>query len=160
MFCFKVRQFFDELSEHQPDVAGVFRKIEEIPEQRTQHSIAIAMESDAIDRLYQDSPAISVDYAVMEKSGNAAMVEASFSWTDIGSWDEVARLELTPEPDLLSENAEGNFVFSDLPVALCGVDDLIVVVKNGSVLVCKKGGSQDVKKIVNRAKDESRTDLL
>lgn len=160
MFCFKVGRFLQELSEHQDDIAGVFRRIDEVPSGRREQGITIAMESETIDRLYQESPANSVDYAVMEKSKNAAMVQASFSWTDIGSWDEVARLDLTPEPDLLTEEAEGNFVYSDLPVAVCGVEDVIVIVKNGSVLVCKKGRSQDVKKIVTKAKERQRTDLL
>jgi mannose-1-phosphate guanylyltransferase/mannose-6-phosphate isomerase len=160
MFCFNAGGFLRELAEHQPDVAEVFRSIKRIPEERSDRGITVAMESDEIERLYQDSPSISVDYAVMEKSKRAAMIKASFSWTDIGSWDEVARRDLTPPPDVLQENAEGNYVFSDMPVALCGVDDLIVVVKNGSVLVCKKGSSQDVKKIVNKAKEEKRSDIL
>ena len=99
--------------------------------------------------VYAAIPATSIDYGVMEHTGRAAVVPASFDWTDIGSWDELASLEL---PDLQSGGvvadieSSGNYVFSDLPVALCGVSDLTVVVKNGAVLVCGRGRSQLVRR--------------
>jgi mannose-1-phosphate guanylyltransferase/mannose-6-phosphate isomerase len=160
MFCFSAENYLQALSEHRGDITEVFDQISgEVPS-RSEGGITIAMDSDEITRLYREAPAESIDYAVMERSRKTAMVKATFSWTDVGSWDEVARRELTPEADILCEDAEGNFVHSDLPVALCGVEDLIVVVKNGAVLVCKKGQSQKVKQIVGQAKEENRTDLL
>ncbi len=98
---------------------------------------------------YAAIPATSIDYGVMEHTERAAVVPAGFDWTDIGSWDELASLEL---PDLqrggvvADIESSGNYVFSDLPVALCGVSDLTVVVKNGAVLVCRRGRSQLVRR--------------
>lgn len=94
---------------------------------------------------YGRSPKESVDYAVMEKCRRTAMVEASFIWNDIGSWDELSQvidndLEISEQEGgkAIAIASEGCFVHSDLPVALCGVDDLIVVQENGVLLVCKK----------------------
>jgi mannose-1-phosphate guanylyltransferase len=83
----------------------------------------------------------------------------------VGSWDVVAELfgaeEGIQEPDkLIAEDSTGNFVLSDLPIALVGVRDLIVVVNNGIVMVCRKGASQQVKDVVQRLKDDDRKDLL
>ena len=63
------------------------------------------------------------------------------------------------KPVILVE-AHDNFVHSDLPVALCGVDGLHVVVKNGMVLVCKRGESQKVKDVVTELKNRGAEELL
>ena len=54
----------------------------------------------------------------------------------------------------------GNFVFSDIPVALVGVDDLLVIQKKDALLICRKGESQRIKSIVERIKKRGRDDLL
>jgi mannose-1-phosphate guanylyltransferase len=119
----------------------------------------------SIERAYSGVPSISIDYAVMEHSDHCAVIPAHFSWSDVGSWDVVAELfgqdfENGRTEHLISVDASDNFVLSDLPVALAGVKDLIVVVKNGVVLVCRRGKSQLVKDVVQTLKDEDRTDLL
>ena len=62
--------------------------------------------------------------------------------------------------EVVEVDSAGSFVLSDLPVALAGVSDLIVVVKNGAVLVCRKGRSQLVKEVVEALKEKDREDLL
>ncbi len=107
---------------------------------------------------YRGLPAISIDYALMERTRRVAAVRASFRWSDVGSWDELARINPGDVPAAAAE-ARGNAVFSDLPVALAGVDDLIVVVKNGAVLVTRKGRSQLVRGVVEGLRAE-RPELL
>jgi mannose-1-phosphate guanylyltransferase len=101
----------------------------------------------------------------MEHSERCAVVPASFSWSDIGSWDVVAELfgtelDARAAERLITVDTRGSFVLSDLPVALIGVEDLIVVVKNGIVLVCRRGNSQQVKDVIQKIKDNDLTDLL
>ena len=108
--------------------------------------------------MYRELPAISIDYALMERSRRVAAVRASFQWSDVGSWDEVARVSRGDEP-AAAAGARGNAVFSELPVALAGVDDLIVVVKNGVVLVTRKGRTQLVREVVAGLR-ERRPELL
>ena len=62
--------------------------------------------------------------------------------------------------ELISVDSGNNFVLSDVPIALVGVRDLIVVVNDGIVMVCRKGGSQQVKDVVQRLKEDDRKDLL
>ena len=107
---------------------------------------------------YRGLPAISIDYALMERTRRVAAVRASFRWSDVGSWDELARTNPGDAPAAAAD-ARGNAVFSDLPVALAGVDDLIVVVKNGAVLVTRKGRSQLVRGVVEGLRAE-RPELL
>ncbi len=95
----------------------------------------------------------------MEKSRRAAMVEADFAWSDVGSWDEVARFA-RPQGEVASAGGDGNFVLSDIPVALAGVSGLIVVIRNGVCLVCRAGSSQLVRDVVEQVKGKGRSELL
>jgi mannose-1-phosphate guanylyltransferase/mannose-1-phosphate guanylyltransferase/mannose-6-phosphate isomerase len=119
---------------------------------------------------------ISIDYAVAEKCRSVALVAAGFDWLDVGSWDEYARFQESGRIRAGAAQSRGApvyaagsancFVDADLPVALCGVEDLIVAVRSGadgsppSVLICRRGESQKVKEIVDAVKASGRTDLL
>ncbi len=89
----------------------------------------------------------SIDYAVMEGAENVIAIPASFSWNDIGSWDEACELEQPVENAVYLANSENVSVFSDLPVGVCGLSDIVVVAQNGRVLVMKKGSGQLVKNV-------------
>jgi len=66
----------------------------------------------------------------------------------------------TPKNAVFSVQSSGNFVYSDLPVALCGVEDLIVAVQNGVVLVCRKGFSQQVKTLLTEVRAQGNDRLI
>jgi mannose-1-phosphate guanylyltransferase/mannose-1-phosphate guanylyltransferase/mannose-6-phosphate isomerase len=101
------------------------------------------------------------------------MIAARFNWTDVGSWDEYAKVleqdgavHNSDTAPVFTAGSSNCFVNSDIPVALCGVEDLIVVIRSGndggppSVLICKKGESQQVKTIVEEIRKADRGDLL
>ncbi|HZE89453.1 MAG TPA: mannose-1-phosphate guanylyltransferase, partial [Verrucomicrobiae bacterium] len=46
----------------------------------------------AIREEFESQPAISIDYAVMEKARNVLVVPCDAGWSDVGSWDAVAEL--------------------------------------------------------------------
>ncbi len=123
------------------------------------------MDNDKVKEVYKKSQKDSIDYAVMEKCSRSALVPATFDWNDIGSWDEIAELPPSPvsglqSPASVNIDSSNNFVLSDIPVALCGVDDLMVIQKNGSLLICKKGKGQLVKNAVEILKEQNYTELL
>jgi mannose-1-phosphate guanylyltransferase/mannose-6-phosphate isomerase len=167
MFAFRIDRYLEELGRHAPDVARAFAAI---PPPKSKRSSAgaspVLLPAGAqLKSVYRQSPSISIDYAVMEHSDRCVVVPAGFSWSDVGSWDVVAELfgtelERRSADSLIAVDAKDNFVLSDLPVALVGVRDLIVVVKNGIVMVCRKGKSQQVRDVVQRLKDEERRELL
>jgi mannose-1-phosphate guanylyltransferase/mannose-6-phosphate isomerase len=168
MFVFRADRYLEELQAHTPDVARPFLKTS-IPEFQKQGSGAkaplLVATDGALEAAYGESPSISIDYAVMEHSEHSAVVPAGFSWSDVGSWDVVAGL-FGAEPEAGSTgspivvDSKNNFILSDVPVALAGVEDLIVVVKNGAVLICRKGKSQLVRDIVQVLKKDDRGELL
>ena len=168
MFAFRADRFLKELDKHAPEVARPFlmASLPEIPQHSPIGNTPIMLPvAKKIEDIYRKTPSISIDYAVMEHSDHCAAVPAHFSWSDVGSWDVVAELfgpdlEKRQAEHLITVEAEGNFVLSDVPVALAGVKDLIVIVKNGAVLVCKRGRSQLVKEVVQTLKNRDRSDLL
>jgi mannose-1-phosphate guanylyltransferase/mannose-1-phosphate guanylyltransferase/mannose-6-phosphate isomerase len=115
---------------------------------------------------YAAAEPVSIDYAVAEKCRRVAMVAGNFRWTDVGSWDEYARLLEAGGAEVYSSGGGNCFVDSEIPVALCGVEDLIVVVRSGkdgsppAVLIAKKGETQGLRGIVEQIKAAGRTELL
>jgi mannose-1-phosphate guanylyltransferase/mannose-6-phosphate isomerase len=161
MFVYSVKTFIEELSLFSPTIYEPFSDLnrESFP---MEHRDCVRVPSDlkAVSLVYDKTASDSVDYAVMEKSRRIKVVPATMGWNDVGTWDVIAEEKLTLPSDLLSDEVGSNYVYSDLPVALCGVENLIVVVKNGSVLICQKGESQKVKNIVDSLKKSGRDELL
>jgi mannose-1-phosphate guanylyltransferase/mannose-1-phosphate guanylyltransferase/mannose-6-phosphate isomerase len=108
----------------------------------------------------------ATDYAIVEKCTKTVMVAVSFTWLDVGSWDEYVQLRDNKFSEVYCSGVNNCFVDSDIPVALCGVDDLIVVVRSGkdgvspSVLIAKKGETQRVREIVEQIKGVGKKSLL
>lgn len=156
MFLFSLAAIDEEFADLSPEVTRPFTELraEERAEidraARNENGILVWGDCPVVERLYGGLPSISIDYAVMEKSRRVAMVKACFEWNDVGSWDEVARLLPGESPLVISESSSRNAVYSDIPVALCGVDDLVVVILDGKALILKKGSSQLVKSVATR----------
>lgn len=104
-------------------------------------------------------PDISIDYAVMEKASNVAVVSCDIDWSDIGSWNALRDLVAPDENgnrslgDAVIVDSRNTFVQSeDHLVAAVGVDDLIIVDTQDAVLVAHRDKCQDVKKVVQHLK--------
>jgi mannose-1-phosphate guanylyltransferase / mannose-6-phosphate isomerase len=113
------------------------------------------LEADA----FRQARAISVDYAVMEKTTRAAVVPVSCGWSDVGSWLAVWELS---DKDAQGNAAQGVAVFEDARncnvasdgpvVALEGVDDLVVVATHDAVLVSRQKDANNLKRLVAKLK--------
>ena len=161
MFAFSSETFLNELSVYSPSISILFEKLEYAPTSMHESGIDIIMSSTEVSSIYKRSPKDSIDYAVMEKSSKCAMVKADFQWNDIGSWDQFETIiKNLGKAEKFEVDADDNIVFSDIPVALCDVRDLIVVIKNGKALICRKGSSQKVKDIRTVIERADRDDLL
>jgi mannose-1-phosphate guanylyltransferase / mannose-6-phosphate isomerase len=108
---------------------------------------------------FDSAKAISIDYAVMEKTARAAVVPVSCGWSDVGSWHAVWELS---EKDGHGNAAQGTAVFEDSRncnvatdkalVALEGVDDLVVVATEDAVLVSRQKDANGLKRLVAKLK--------
>jgi len=106
---------------------------------------------------YENLPSISIDYAVMEKTGKLTVVPVDCGWNDFGSWDAVYSVldkdkdNNALKGDVLTYNTKNSLVYStSRKVATVGIKDILVVETDDAVLVCHKDHAQDVKEIVEQ----------
>ncbi len=104
---------------------------------------------------------ISFDHAVMEKTARAAVVEAAFDWSDLGTWGSVWEAADKDERqnvvkgEVTLVSASGNYVSSDRPtIGIVGVDDLVVVASDDVVLVAPRAHADAVKALVAAVNDK------
>jgi mannose-1-phosphate guanylyltransferase / mannose-6-phosphate isomerase len=122
---------------------------------------------DGLAEAYPGLEPVSIDYGVMERTARASVIQADIGWSDVGSWDSLFAIS---ERDADGNFSSGNvvsvessdclFMGAKRLVAAVGVSDLIVVDSEDAVLVCPRGRSQEVRKIVDRLKGEGRRELL
>ncbi|MCX5513616.1 mannose-1-phosphate guanylyltransferase/mannose-6-phosphate isomerase [Kaistia algarum] len=110
-------------------------------------------------------PAKSIDYAVLERTDKAAVIEGRFAWSDIGSWDAVRELgpvldggNVTHGPVSLLDSHDV-FIHSEGPLVTgIGLEGITVVASDDAILVMPSNRSQDVKDLVAGLKAEKRNE--
>jgi len=158
MFCFSAGAMLREMQLHCPDILTATRACIELSlraQGKNYTQIQLTPES------FGNVPDNSIDYAVMEKSKNVAVVPCSIGWSDIGSWNALG--ELTA-PDTQGNRIEGEVILHDVSncyiqsnqrlVGALGVDNLIVIDTPDAVLVADRSRAQDVKFLYARLKAE------
>jgi mannose-1-phosphate guanylyltransferase len=118
-----------------------------------------AGKNDEAETLFESLRNVSIDVALMERADNVYVVEAEFDWDDLGSWDAMSR---SYEPD-----ADGNVFFGESEmvytrdsviynestaqeVCVLGMEEVVVVVTDGKILVCPKDRAQEVRRFAQR----------
>jgi mannose-1-phosphate guanylyltransferase/mannose-6-phosphate isomerase len=111
---------------------------------------------------YDDVTPISIDYAVLEKSKNVAVVPATFSWCDVGNVAVFLSLQKTDTAtSVVTVDAHNNLVSAPgKTVALIGVDDLCVIETADSLLICKQSEAEKVRNVVQQLKKNGMTKNL
>jgi len=124
-------------------------------------------EYEAIKEAYKEMKGISIDYGVIEQSENVLMTEGRFGWDDVGSWPSAAKFWSKDnkgnefEGELINIDSSRCIVYSPVkPVALLGVEDLVIIEQDDVLLVCRKERAQDIKSLVDLLKSRGRDELL
>ena len=154
MFLFSVRNYLAELDRHRPGVVNACRAAVERG--------AEDLDFFRLDReAFAKSPADSIDYAVMEKTGAAAVVPANVGWSDIGSWSALWEIGARDEHgnvlkgQVVAQDAGNSYLRSEGQLlAIIGVRDMVVVATADAVLVAPLDRAQDVKGVVDRLRLE------
>ena len=152
MFVFKSKTYLEALNINANDVMNIVTQCD-----TSSKNFIINKE------IFANMPDISIDYAVMEKSQNVAMVKVDFDWNDLGAWDSVAQTLPADEhgnrwreaSDVLMLDSTNTTVFStsdDKLVTTIGLDDVTIVETRDAVLIAKTDKLQGVKDIVTQLK--------
>lgn len=142
-FIVSAQVLLDELGRHAPAVGSAARAAVATAGRGT-----VALLGEAFRR----APKVSIDYAVMEKTRLASVLEVDFDWSDLGAWDSIAASGEGEVGGHIFEDVEGCFARAPegMLVAAVGVRNLAIIAEHDAVLVCDLSRSQDVKKVVER----------
>lgn len=109
------------------------------------------------------APSVSIDYAVMERTGHAAVVPADIGWSDIGSWAALWEISAKDAAGNATQgpvelvDAKNCLVRSEgILAGVVGLEDAIVVVTDDAVLAMHRDRAQDVKKLVEQLRAKGR----
>lgn len=160
IFVWKARTIVDALAARQPEMIAHLRRI-----------VAAGSGPDAaavLEREFAEIKGVSIDYAVMEHATDVVVVEAPFTWDDVGSWQALARLR--------GSDAAGNTIVgrhlgiatersivhtSDAHlVVTLGLADVLVVHTSDATLVANRRDEEQVRQVVKLLREQGWTDYL
>lgn len=158
IFCFSAGSFLKELGLHSPNIARAAKVCwEEVESKHTKKSTVLEIP----EQLFGEMPNISIDYALMEKSNQVAVIPSNFGWNDIGSWNAIQNLV---EPDQNNNRALSEAIFVDSDntyiqsedrlVATVGISNMMIIDTKDALLVTNRACTQDVKKVVDLLKQK------
>lgn len=149
-FVGSVNTFLSEIRAVAPDLQGSYDKLSAVDELGDRYNETYLLFDDLV-----------IDYSLAERSTNLAVVPASFDWMDIGSFKD---LHEANESDKNGNFFKGNAIYDielenayiqndeEKPVAVIGLDNIVVINTPNGILVARKDLSQKVKDVVERVK--------
>jgi mannose-1-phosphate guanylyltransferase len=157
MYCFMAKTYLAELDKHAPDLLVACERV------YLSHGKPALLEPEMAEM--ESIPSISIDYAIMEKSGKASVVPCDIGWTDLGSFDSLFPVAYDPGlgNSVLSEDAPlfigsaKNLVIGrgKKKIVLIDVEDIAVIDTEDALLVMKHGSGQRVKEAVDILKRDN-----
>ena len=155
IFIWKAVDILNAFRTYSPDLYNAF------------HSIADRYFTDSeqyyVNEIFYTCDSISIDYAIMEHAQNVYVIPASFSWSDLGTWNSAWENSEKDENQnaidgkySLALNSKGCNIRSneDKLVVVAGVEDLIIINTKDALLVCKKENEQEIKHFSQQAQSK------
>ncbi|WP_338863538.1 mannose-1-phosphate guanylyltransferase [Myxococcus stipitatus] len=152
IFVFRADVILAAFAQHMPEMKKGLEALRKTVGKRTYAA--------ALKKVFPKLPSISIDYGVMEKASNIAVLPGDFGWSDVGSFAAI--------PEVRPADANGNVISGDLavvvdckgcvvladkrPLSVVGLTDVVVVDSGDAVLVVPREKSQDVRKVVEALK--------
>jgi len=153
-FVFRADVMIEEMKRFEPEIMAAAAEAVRFAKQDLGF---VVLDKDA----FQKAPKTSVDYAVMEKTGRAAVLAADIGWSDVGQWSTVWRL--SPQ-DASGNSLRGRAVAVDSKnvlvrsderlAAVIGLQNVVVVATDDAVLVADQSQTHKVRQLVERLKQE------
>jgi len=158
MFLFTAQNYLKELNKYNPQIS---ESCKQAVEKAKKDYDFLRLDPTS----FSESPADSIDYAVMEKTENAVVVPLNAGWNDIGNWSALYQIG---KKDKNGNVIKGNAITTGTTnsyinanhhmIATIGVDNLIIVDTADATLVASKDKTQQVKQIVEQLQQQSRTE--
>lgn len=159
MFVWKASSIISNIKQFLPDIAEGTAMIGQAF--GTEHFESL------LNEIFPNLTAESIDYGVMEKAEDIYTLPGNFGWDDVGSWLAIERINPTNEfgnvvkGDVVSVNTKNSTIIGgNRLIATVGLENIVIVDTNDTVLVCAKDSAQDIKKVIENLKICNRNELL
>jgi len=160
IFVWRCDVILSLIEEHMPDLHEGLARIEA--------ALDTPVAAEVIAREYPKFTKISIDYGVMEKAPDVRVIEATFDWDDVGSWQTTERLH---EADDCGNVVLGSHCGLDTRgcivagqeghlVATVGTENLVIVHTDDATLICSKDRAPDVKALVDALREKGLEQYL
>lgn len=163
MYVWSAQALIESFQMYKPDLLEKAQTLQNVSAERFH---------EALSAVYEGAESISIDYAISEKAKNLVLIPGDFGWNDVGDWKVVY--------DLGMKNLEGNVIIGGQDkqhtltikshsnlihtngrlIALVGVSDMIIIDTDEILMIVPMNQSQDVKKLVERLKEEKKKEYL
>lgn len=158
IYIWSLKTFRDLFANFLPDNDALFQSLRD-----RKYS---ELTADEIAFIYRQVQAVSLDYSILEKASNVFVVEGAFRWSDLNSWDEFYRLAIKDgrnnliEGKVVALDTSNSYISSsEKLIATVGIKDLFIIESKDAILVCRRGDSESVKKIVAHLKRQQINQL-
>lgn len=166
IFVIPVKLFLEEMEKFSPDILVACKNTLEKSNVEKWGKNKLTQLND---EEFRKCPEDSIDYAVMEKTSNSAVIEVDMGWYDVGSWQTLYELSEKNEAEnsikgnVVTLDVKGSNIFSNDSsrlTAVLGLKNVTVVQTNDATLVMPTSKSQRVKNIVNSLKNTDDQSFL
>ena len=156
MFCFSAAAMLRAMEAHCPDILAATKAcMQQSRVAEGKRFTQLELQADSFAEVREES----IDYAVMEKSSDVAVVPCDIGWSDIGSWTAIGNLTAADaegnriEGEVLLHDVSNCYIQSrDRLVGAVGVDNLVIIDTPDALLVADRSRAQDVKHIYAKLK--------
>ncbi|MBI5930626.1 MAG: mannose-1-phosphate guanylyltransferase [Chloroflexi bacterium] len=164
MFIWKASQALAEFEKQKP---GIYQNLQTI-----RQAYGTPEYTAVIEKVWPDMEKISLDYAIMEKAANVAVIPADIGWSDIGSWSalyEVLHIERgddqqnvlhSKDTNAIMLDTTGTLILSNRLVVTIGVENLVIVDTEDALLICHRDKAQDIRAVVKQLQETGKKNLL
>jgi mannose-1-phosphate guanylyltransferase len=157
MFVWRVAEIVRAFDEHLPATAKAIHALAD--------AVGTPRYEGVLGEVWEETDKTTIDYGILEKAKNVAVVPADIGWHDVGSWGRLAaivqRSDNWSSDGHVAIGAGDNYAWAPgKVVALVGVEGLIVVDTPDALLVASKEHAEEVKEVVDHLRREEREELL
>ncbi|MFH0882677.1 MAG: mannose-1-phosphate guanylyltransferase [bacterium] len=150
IFVWSAKRIVSEIEDYLPELFAALMEI--------MAAVGTDEEEGRVRRAYQSIKPISIDYGVMEHTSHSYVVQGSFGWSDVGSWDEIYRIsEKNDDQNVLrgqvyTIDTHDSYIISEssVPLAVVGMTGVIVVHTDEGILVCPRNRDQEVREVAEK----------
>lgn len=143
IFVFKTKIFMDMLQDYQPEI----------------YKSLIKLSSNNLNDIYTNFPNLSMDYGLVEKADNIAVIPVEMGWSDLGTWDSIYTKHKKDQNnnvchgEVLNLDTKNSLIWSESGLlATLGLDNIVAIQTADATLVFDRRRSEDIKSLVSKVK--------